>query len=97
MPLIFSTLHPIPHALAEDTSRFCSNPAAATRSPYLEVHMPPLKFNAAPGSTNNPRSAAGSLALARMAEDRELLDASADVDEAGLTEDEARELLGGGG
>ena len=42
-------------------------------------------------------SAAGSLALARMAEDRELLDASADVDAAGLTEDEARELLGGGG
>ncbi len=41
--------------------------------------------------------AAGSLALARMAEDRELLDAGADVGEAGLTEDEARELLGGGG
>jgi hypothetical protein len=40
---------------------------------------------------------AGSLALARMAEDRELLDASADVGEVGLTEDEARELLGGGG
>jgi hypothetical protein len=40
-------------------------------------------------------SAAGSLALARMAEDRELLDASADVGEAGLAEDEARELLGG--
>lgn len=42
-------------------------------------------------------SAAGSLALARMADDRELLDAGADVGEAGLTEDEARELLGGGG
>ena len=41
--------------------------------------------------------AAGSLALARKAEDRELLDASADVGEAGLAEDEARELLGGGG
>lgn len=41
--------------------------------------------------------AAGSLALARMAEDRELLDASADVDQAGLTEAEVRELLGGGG
>ncbi len=40
--------------------------------------------------------AAGSLALARMAEDRELLDASADLGEAGLTEDEVRELLGGG-
>jgi len=42
-------------------------------------------------------SAAGSLALARMAEDRALLDASADVGDAGLAEDEARELLGGGG
>ncbi len=42
-------------------------------------------------------SAAGSLALARMAEDRESLDAGANVAEAGLTEDESRELLGGGG
>jgi hypothetical protein len=41
--------------------------------------------------------AAGSLALARRAEDRELLDASADVGETGLTGDEARELDGGGG
>ena len=40
--------------------------------------------------------ASGSLGLARMAEDRELIDASADVGEAGLTEDEARDLLGGG-
>jgi hypothetical protein len=42
-------------------------------------------------------SASGSLMLARMAEDRELLDASADVAEVGLTEGEAQELLGGGG
>ncbi len=42
-------------------------------------------------------SAAGTLALARRAEERELLDASAGVGEAGLTEDEERELLGGGG
>jgi len=41
--------------------------------------------------------AAGSLVLARMAEDHELLDASADVGDVGLTDDEARELLGGGG
>jgi hypothetical protein len=41
--------------------------------------------------------AAGSLALARRAEDREFLDASADVGEAGLAEDEARELRGGEG
>ena len=39
-------------------------------------------------------SAAGSLALARMSEDRQLLDASADVAEIGLTGDEAQELLG---
>ncbi len=42
-------------------------------------------------------SASGSLALARKEEDRELLDASADVAEVGLTEGEAQELLGGGG
>jgi hypothetical protein len=42
-------------------------------------------------------SAAGSLALARLAEDRESLDAGADVAEEGLTEGEAREMLGGGG
>lgn len=41
--------------------------------------------------------AAGSLALARKAEDRELLDASADASEARLTEDQARERLGRGG
>ena len=41
--------------------------------------------------------AAGSLALARRAEDRELLDAGADVGKAELAEDEGRELLGGGG
>jgi hypothetical protein len=45
----------------------------------------------------SPVSAAGSLALARMAEERELLDASADVDEVGLTGGEAQELLGGRG
>jgi hypothetical protein len=42
-------------------------------------------------------SAAGSLALARMAEDRELLDSSGDVAGVGLTEGEAWELLRGGG
>ena len=39
--------------------------------------------------------AAGSLALARTEEDRELLDASGDVAEVGLTEGETQELLGG--
>ena len=42
-------------------------------------------------------SAASSLALARMAEGRELLDASADMAEAERTADEARKMLGGGG
>jgi hypothetical protein len=40
--------------------------------------------------------AAGSLAIARKAEDRELLDASTHLKEIGLTPDEARELLGDG-
>ncbi len=42
-------------------------------------------------------SASGSLMLARKAEERELLDASAEVAEVGLTGDEAQELLGGSG
>ncbi len=42
-------------------------------------------------------SASGSLILARMSEDRALLDASEDVAEVGLTGDEAQELLEGGG
>ena len=41
--------------------------------------------------------AAGALALARRAEDRELLEAGEDVAEVGLSEDEARKLLGGRG
>ena len=40
-------------------------------------------------------SATGSLMLARKAEKRELLEASEDVAEVGLTESEAKELLGG--
>ena len=42
-------------------------------------------------------AAAGTLALARMSEDRALLHAGDDVADVGLTEEEARELLGGGG
>ncbi len=42
-------------------------------------------------------SAAGSLLLARSAEDRELLEASEHVAEVGLSSDESRELLGGRG
>jgi hypothetical protein len=40
-------------------------------------------------------AASGSLALARMVEDRELLAESRDVADVGLTEKEERELLGG--
>lgn len=40
-------------------------------------------------------SAAGSLALARKAENRQLLEASEDVAEVGLIEGETRELPGG--
>ena len=39
-------------------------------------------------------SSAGTLALARKAEDRELLEAGADVAEVGLTKEERHELLG---
>jgi hypothetical protein len=51
----------------------------------------------APVTLLSALSAAGSLKLARMSEDRELLDASAEVAEVGLAGDEAQELLGGRG
>jgi hypothetical protein len=41
-------------------------------------------------------SAAGTLAFARKAEGRELLAAAADLSDAGLSEDETRQLLGDG-
>lgn len=41
--------------------------------------------------------ASGALALARRAEDRELLEAVEDVAQVGLSQDEAQELLGDGG
>ena len=47
------------------------------------------------GALMGAGSAAGSLALARRADDRELLDAGADVADIGLTEAERRELLAG--
>ena len=46
------------------------------------------------GTLMGAGSAAGSLALARMADDRELLDAATDVADIGLTEEEKGELLG---
>ncbi len=50
---------------------------------------------AGPFAIGGAIAASGSLALARLADDRELLDASRDVAEVGLTEKEARQLLGG--
>jgi hypothetical protein len=41
-------------------------------------------------------SAAGTLALARKAEDREQIAAAADLSDVGLSEDETRQLLGDG-
>ena len=42
-------------------------------------------------------AASGTLALARLSEDRALLEASDDVADVGLSADETRELLGNGG
>lgn len=50
-----------------------------------------------PFTAGGAAAAAGSLALARMAEDRELLDDGRDVADVGLTEEEERTLLGGEG
>jgi len=47
------------------------------------------------GALMGAGSAAGSLALARKADDRELLEHGADVADIGLTEEEKRELLTG--
>lgn len=49
---------------------------------------------AVPFALGGAIAAAGSLALARMADDRALLDAGRDVADVGLTREEARELLG---
>jgi hypothetical protein len=48
-----------------------------------------------PSTVGGALAASASLALARRAEDRELLDGGGDVADAGLTDDEKRELLGG--
>jgi hypothetical protein len=72
---------------------FVSAVAVAEDITFLEnvVFLGPI-FAAAGAS-----SAAGALALARRAEDRELLEAGEDVAQVGLSEGEAQELLGGGG
>ncbi len=52
---------------------------------------------AVPLSLGTAIAAAGSLWLARMSEDRELLEAGEDVADVGLSREEARDLLGGSG
>lgn len=51
----------------------------------------------APLTVLGAASASATLALARMSEDRDLLDASEDVADVGLSEGAAQELLGSGG
>ncbi len=75
-------------------------PAAMVAIGLATPNIPLWQITAAligPLTLGSAIAASGSLALARMAEDRELLDASRDVADVGLTEEEARELLGGEG
>lgn len=51
---------------------------------------------AGPFAVGGAVAASGTLAIARLSEDRELLDASDDVADVGLSAEEARELLGSG-
>jgi hypothetical protein len=75
-------------------------PAAMVAMGLATPNIPLWQITAAlvgPCTFGGAVAASGSLALARMAEDRELLDASEDVADVGLTEEETRELLGGEG
>ncbi len=63
-----------------------TSPWAATLGDFLSFSIPLALLGAG--------SSAGSLALARRADDRELLEDGADVADAGLTEEETRKLLG---
>lgn len=73
-------------------------PAAMVAVGLATPNVPLWQITAAlvgPFTAGGAAAAAGSLALARMAEDRELLDDGRDVADVGLTEDEERALLGG--
>ena len=75
-------------------------PAAMVAMGLATPNIPLWQITAAlvgPLTLGSAIAASGSLALARLAEDRELLDASRDVADVGLTEEEERELLGGEG
>ncbi len=63
-----------------------TSPWAATLGDFWSFSIPLALLGAG--------SSAGSLALARRAEDRELLEDGADVADIGLTKEETRELLG---
>ena len=60
----------------------------------LPLNGPQMGVVAAFATMMGAGSAAGSLALARMADDQELLEAGQDVADIGLTKAEKRELLG---
>ncbi len=75
-------------------------PAAIVAMGLATPNIPLWQITAAlvgPLTLGSAIAASGSLALARMAESRELLDASQDIADVGLTEEDARELLGGEG
>jgi hypothetical protein len=75
-------------------------PAAMVALGLATPNIPSWQITAAiagPLTFGSAAAAAVSLALARMAEDRELLDASDDVADVGLSDDEERQLLGGEG
>ncbi|MGD2069143.1 MAG: hypothetical protein PVI57_10760 [Gemmatimonadota bacterium] len=73
-------------------------PAALVLLGLATPSVPLWKFTLAllgPFTVGGAIAASGSLALARMVEDRELLEDGRDVGDAGLTEEEERELLAG--
>lgn len=75
-------------------------PAAMAVTGLVSLDVPLWQLTAAligPLTLGSATAAACSLALARMAEDRELLDTGRTVDDMGLSKEEARELLGGEG
>jgi len=75
-------------------------PAALSALGIITPNVPVWQITAAlvgPLTLGSAAAASGSLALARMADDRELLEAGRDVADVGLSAEEARELIGGSG
>jgi hypothetical protein len=75
-------------------------PAAMVAMGLVTPNIPLWQITGAlvgPLTVGGAVAASGSLTIARMAEDRELLDASRDVNEVRLTAEEAGELLGDAG